>query len=163
VSGLIKTSLYRAVFQGYEGDPLPTRSPQGRFHDPSSGPTTYLAESQSTAWKEVTHRWHARRSAYVMVEVAVSVDSVLDLTDEAVQVRYGCDRKMLTALEHEPCRRLAARLRGEGIEALWTFSAADNPDGRQLVLFLDKLGGESQVRVTGVQRVSRKLVGGQNP
>jgi RES domain-containing protein len=153
-----KRSLYRAVVRQYQADPLRSRSTQGRFHDETSGPTTYLADSPLTAWKEVRHRWRAQRHAYVMVEVSVRV-AMVDLTDEAVQVAYGCNRKMLTGDQHEPCRRLAARLRTEGIEAFWTFSAAHNPEGRQLVVFLDQLSSESQVRVIDVQTVPRQGLG----
>lgn len=147
------TKLYKAVYEEYKNNPLSSRSEKGRFHDQVTGrSTTYLAASRDTAWKEVTHRWRAAKASYLMVEVMVNVKKVVDLTDPSTQARYGVDAELLTAEEHEPCRQIAARLRAEGVEAIWTFSAADKPEGRQLVLFLDRLGPGSYVRIHRVRR-----------
>jgi len=143
-------TLFRAVFEEYAADPLPSRSAKGRFHDEDSGRTAYLAGKRITAWKEVIHRWMARPKSYRTAEVSVKVSKVVDLTDPGVQAKYGIDVLTLTGEDHEPCRRLARRIREEGAEAIWTFSRADQPGGRQLVVFLDRLASGSSVRVRQV-------------
>lgn len=149
-----EVKLYKAVYEEYEQAPLPSRSSKGRFHEQSTGSsTTYLATSPETAWKEVTERWSTKRSTYRMVEVVVRVSKVVDLTDSATRERYGVDEGMLTAEDHGPCQQLAARVREEGVEAVWTFSRADRPEGRQLVVFLDLLGSSSSARVHRVSRM----------
>lgn len=146
--------LYRAVYESYEDDSLPSRSHRGRFHDETNGRwTTYLAASADTAWEEVTYRWQADRTSYRMVEVIVKVNKIVDLTDLSTRERYSVDMDVLTAEEYGPCQQLANRLRAEGVEAMWTFSKADYPDGRQLVVFLNRLSEGSYVRVRRIQRM----------
>lgn len=145
--------LYRAVYQEFEHDPLPSRSERGRFHTRAAGrSTSYLAGSAETAWKEVTHRWRANRTVYRIVEVEVTLHEIADLTDASVQQRYGVDERALTADDYRIGQELAERLRSEGFEAIWTYSRADQPAGRQLVLLLDRLKEGSRVRVRKVRR-----------
>jgi hypothetical protein len=127
--------LCRAVFHEYASDPLFSRSPVGRFHDSMAAArvTTYAAGSPDTAWREVTARWRANAAAYRMVRLEVSLSRVLDVTDPSVQVTYEVNRALLTAAEYEPCQALARRARADGFEAIWTYSAADQPDGRQMI------------------------------
>lgn len=142
------------MYAAYRKDPLPSRSPSGRFHSGRPGETvTYLGASGATAWKEVTERWGADPAAYWMAEVTVRLAKVADLTDAAAQARYGIAASVLTDARHEPCRQLAARLRDEGFEGAWTYSRADRPGGRQLVVFLDRLRPGSRVRVRSVKPV----------
>lgn len=148
--------FYRAVFEDYVYDtdgPLSSRSGQGRFHDKADGPTTYLAVRPETAWKEVEFHWHPAPETYRMVEVSAKVKRVADLTDPAIRRTYDVNITTLVGDDHEPCRRLARRLRAEGFEALWTFSRADQPQGRQLVVFLDRLNPGSYVRVKKVRPI----------
>ncbi len=142
-----ESRLYKAVYADYQHDPLPSRSSSGRFHRADTGGvTSYLAASPQTAWREVRQRWRADPDAYRMVQVRVKVSKIVDLTDPATQTRYGVDREVLTGERYEQCQRLAARLRAEAVEAAWTFSRADSPQGRCLVLFLDLLAAESHVK-----------------
>jgi RES domain-containing protein len=143
--------LHRAVYEDYADDPLPSRSKRGRFHDadPIGGATSYLAATPGTAWREVeSNFFHAKAdpTAYRMCEIVVKIEAFADLTDPRVQEEYGVDRRILTG-EHQACRTLAARLREDGFEGLWTYSAADSPHGRTLVLFLDLLSSDSWVHV----------------
>ena len=147
-----EATLYRAVYVDYLDAPLPSRSQEGRFHD-RPGTTTYLAGSRATAWKEVQHRWQADPTSYRMVVLRARLRRIADLTDPSVQARYGIDQTGLTGLDYEPCRKLARRLRAEGFEGVWTFSMADSPGGRQLVVFLDQLQPDSSIRVSGVEPV----------
>ena len=75
------------------------------------------------------------------------------MTDPAVRRTYGVDVATLVGDDHAPCRRLATRLRAEGFEALRTFSKADDPYGRQLVVFLSQLNPGSYVRVVNVHEI----------
>jgi RES domain-containing protein len=147
--------LYRAVYEDYADDPVPSRSKRGRFHDVDAigGATSYLAATPETAWREVeSNFFHAKAdpTAYRMCEIVVKIEAFADLTDPRVQKEYGVDRRILTG-EHQACRTLAARLREDGFEGLWTYSAADSPNGRTLVLFLDLLRPDSWVRVEVVK------------
>ncbi len=85
-----------------------------------------------------------------MAEVHVRLQAIVDLTDRATQERYGVDPRTLTSDDYTQCLRLAARLRAEGVEAIWTYSRADWPDGRQLVVFVDQLRRRSEVSVVRI-------------
>lgn len=148
----LEVTCYRAVYQEYRSDPLPSRSRSGRFHGPGTpGSVTYLAATRETAWKEVTTRWGANPEAYWMVTVKARLTRVADLTDPRAQAQYGVDERALTDANMGRCRDLADRLRAEGFEGIWTFSRADRPDGRQLVVFLDRLGSKARVSVEEVE------------
>jgi RES domain-containing protein len=147
-----RTVLYRAVYQEFEHDPLPSRSEHGRFHAAGRS-TSYLAGSAETAWKEVTHRWRADRTVYRMAEVEVTLHEIADLTDASVQKRFGIDEQALTADDYRICQEAADRLRAAGFEAIWTYSRADRPAGRTLVVLLDELKPGSRVRVRKVHRL----------
>ena len=151
-------TVYRAVFSEYANDPLPSRSQSGRFHGARNGPmTTYLAESPRTAWREVTVRWRAQKAAYRMVHVEANLNRVLDLTESAVQLARGIDARFLVAPEYPPCQLLAETIRSEGFEAIRTYSAADYPAGRQLVVFLNSLDATSSLSVVAIRDVEGSL------
>lgn len=152
----VRRIAYRAVYQEFHDDPLPSRSEQGRFHGPDTGrATTYLAASAATSWAEVTHRWQADPDAYRMAEVEVALKRVADLTDSTMQKRYSVDLKALVGDDYRPCQRLADRLRADGYEGIWTYSRADQPDGRQLVVFLDRLSERSRVAVRDLRKIDQ--------
>ena len=150
--GEIDGELYRAFFEEFSDDPIPSRSERGRFHDESTRPrsTTYLAVSQEAAWREVTYRWQADPKVYRIAKVGVKLSTVIDLTDPKTRTHYGVTEKELRSADHTPCQRLARRLRADGVEAAWTYSFADQPRGRQLVVFLDQLKPGSEVKVSKV-------------
>ena len=150
----LDVTCYRAVYRDYRAEPLPSRSPAGRFHASAApGTVTYLAADPATAWREVTERWAADPKSYWMAEVKVKLAGVADLTDPKTQAHYDVDERVLTGVDHRPCQRLAERLRADGFEAAWTYSRADSPHGRQLVVFLDGLRSGSSVRVRTVTPV----------
>jgi hypothetical protein len=60
---------------------------------------------------------------------------------------------MLVADDYHLTQRVAARLKSEGIEAFWTYSRADQPEGRTLVVFLDNLGPDSRVEINRITSV----------
>lgn len=152
----VSRTLCRAVYEEFSDRPLPSRSDKGRFHDSATKDvTTYLAERAHTAWREVTYRWQANEEAYRMVEVRVLLHQVVDLTDPTTQQHYGVDRIALTADDYAACQRLAHRLRAEGVEALWTYSSADQPEGCQLVVFLDQLTQDSEIQVVRTQTIAQ--------
>lgn len=128
----------------------------GRFHDQETArSTTYLATTERTAWKEVTFRWGANRAAYRVAEVLVKLEKLIDLTQASTQHRYGVNEAILKGDDYGPCQQLAKRLRAEGVEGILTFSRADQPDGRQVVVFLDLLGDQSRVLVERIRPVAQ--------
>lgn len=108
---------------------------------------------RETAWKEATFRWKADQAAYRKVQVEVDVKKVLDLSDEKVQKRYGTSKDELIGDDYRPTQRLANTLRSEGFEAFWTYSRADQPHGKMLVVFLENLASTSTVVVKAVRKV----------
>lgn len=141
-------TLYRAFYKEFEDDPLPSRSAIGRFHDEATAQvTSYLAASPETAWREVTHRWRADRKTYRMAEVEVRLSLIVDLTDPDTRSRYDIDQEGLTADDYRFTQQLRSRLQAEGVEGIWTYSRADQPGGRQLVVLLDRLKKSSKVKV----------------
>ena len=131
---------YKAFYEQFSDDPLPSRSESGRFHDSRTARvTTYLAARSSTAWREVTHRWRADKGAYRLAMVRIRVAKIADLTKQSVQKRYGVDRQVLIGEEYKRCQELARRLRADGMQAAWTYSRVHQPAGRVLVVFLDRL------------------------
>jgi RES domain-containing protein len=143
-------TLYRAVYVDYASAPLVPRSVVARFHT-RAGTTIYLAQSLETAEREVTFRWSADLSSYVLVEVRARLHRVIDLTMPSEQAKYDVTPDELTAPDYTVCQALAEKLRAEGWEAAWTLSAADRPDGRQLVVFVDLLDAASSLEVVSVR------------
>ncbi|MFN7926087.1 MAG: RES family NAD+ phosphorylase [Bryobacteraceae bacterium] len=136
----MRCTLYRAVYQRYATEPIPSRSSSGRFHDAlSPGQTSYLAEDPATAWKEVALHWGSTEQAYRMVEVEIEIQKILDLTDPSTRKRYGIKVEQLVSGDWSACQQLANQLRRDGFQAVRTFSRADQPDGRNVVVFLECL------------------------
>lgn len=155
---------YKVFYREFADDPLPSRSAWGRFHDQATGrATTYLAERSSTAWREVTHRWRASASAFRVAVVRIRLRKLADLTRRSTQQRYRIDRDTLVGPEYRPCQALAQRLRANGVEAAWTYSRADQPDGRVLVVFLDGLAPPSRVERVEVRSVTADEIGDETP
>jgi len=115
--------------------------------------TTYLTPAKQTAWKEVTFRWKADPASYRMAQVDVNLKTVVDLTDPHIQKEYGISRELLTEDDYKQTQRLANALRAEGVEAVWTYSRPDQPDGRMLVVFVDNLRTTSYVRLKAVEGI----------
>jgi RES domain-containing protein len=146
---------YKAFYAEFSDDPLPSRSSRGRFHDSETGRfTTYMAERPSTAWREVTHRWRAEAAAFQIAVVRLRLGKLADLTRRSTQQRYGVDRDALVGDEYRRCQTLAQRLRANGFEAAWTYSRADQPEGRVLVVFLDGLIPPSRIERVEVRPVT---------
>ena len=142
-SSPVPQKLYRVVHRDYTDAPLPSRSNTGRFHT-EKGSATYLVASPETAWKEVLTRFQAKRESFRMIAVEVKTGElkVADLTDPSIQSYYGVDTSLLTDANHAACQQLAIRLRADGFHAIWTYSRADYPDGRVLIVFLDVIDVE---------------------
>jgi RES domain-containing protein len=142
--------VFRVVHEEYEADPLPSRSSSGRFHT-KPGVTSYFAQTPATAWKEVS-RAPVDPAAFRLVEVAVSIEAIIDLTDDAVRTKFGITGDDLVSPDWAACQRLAEQLRSETV-GVWTYSAADTPDGRVLVVFLDRLSEVSELEVVSVSKM----------
>jgi RES domain-containing protein len=151
---MVHRRLFRIVHRDRKADPVPSVSRMGRFHG-KPREVSYLAETPMTAWKEVRAHWPADPSTHLVVDIDVDLDSVLDLTDETMQRECGITPAELVQAgpAYEPCQRLAQRLQARGVSAIWTYSAADQPDGRVLVVFLDNLGPSSALRVLDARPV----------
>jgi hypothetical protein len=108
-----------------------------------------------TAWREVKHHWKANPAAYRMARVQVRLNKIADLTDREIRKTYGVDKETLQNRDYDATERLARRLRADGFEGIWTYSHADQPNGRCLVVFLDRLSEGSRIEVVEIVQVAQ--------
>jgi len=109
--------------------------------------TVYLTADQETAELEVARRWGSAPEEYVLVKVKVELSHCVDLTDPDTQKQLKTSEDALVGKNWRECQHVAADLRARGFEAVWTYSAADRPDGRCLVLFTENLKDRSGFEV----------------
>ena len=119
----------------------------GRFHDdPDTEPTTYLADSLLTAWREVSARFGeipADPAAFRAWRVMVPNIRLADLRDPEEQARQHITQAELFGDPPPPqCKAVARRLRQSdiGYEGLIYGSVRNRPDGVCAVLFLERAG-----------------------
>jgi len=140
--------FFRSVWKGNADDPLKTRSETGRYHtrlDMDS--TVYLAADQETAELEVAKRWGSAPEEYVLVKVKVELSHCVDLTAPDTQKQLKTSEDALAGKNWRECQHVAADLRARGFEAAWTYSSADRPDGRCLVIFTENFKKGSRFEV----------------
>lgn len=142
----LRLTAFRLVYRGFAKTPLEARA-EGRFNRQDEGRTTYLSLTRRTAVLEIAKRWGAigaNRAAYLELQVPVRLRRVVDLTDPGTAAALGVSRELLTGTDLAPCQALATRIRAAGVEGILTWSAAD-PEGKNLVIFLDQLDPASSV------------------
>jgi RES domain-containing protein len=135
-----------------KGDVL--RSWGGRFHDdPQGEPTTYLADSLETAWREVSaHAGEARLDmgafrAWRVIVPAPVLRNMVDLRRRQQLERYRITRSELQAdPAPEGGKRLARRLRAEGRAGIVYWSVRNQPHGVCAAVFLGK-GVEAELHL----------------
>ena len=153
----LRLTGYRLVYRAFATTPLEARA-EGRFSRQGDGPTTYLSLERRTAARQVAKRWgmiESNRAAYVEFEVPVRLRRVVDLTDADMASQFGVSRQTLTGPDLMPCQALAARLRAAGVEGILTWSSAD-PEGKNLVIFLDGLDASSSLGPPTAMRSSEE-------
>jgi len=124
----IAAELYKAVYQDYADDPLPSRSEQGRFHDVSTArSTTYLTAAAETAWREVRYRWKANPAAYRIARVQVRLSKIADLTDSETRTAYGTEEEALKGSDYA-----GRRCRGGPVKVSGVQGGPKTPVRRQL-------------------------------
>lgn len=122
-------------------DRLHSKSREGRFHDSlaEAQNTLYCADSEATAWKEVLKNvpW-ADQAEFRLCRIRIRLPGALDLTESRVRRLLHVARRVLIE-DHPPCRQLAEKMRAQGIPGFYTYSSADEPDGRCFVVFKENL------------------------
>ncbi len=129
------------------------RSGSGRFHhDPEHEPTSYLANSSETAWREVkAHAGEARLNMreYRAWRVTLSeraARKLVDLRTREQRERYHITRGELEAdPAPETGKLLARQLRREGKAGIIYRSVRNQPDGVCVAVFLEGLEAELAV------------------
>ena len=123
------------------------KSRWGRFHeDPETEPTSYLADSLLTAWREITARIGgvpANPDAFRAWRVTVAGVKLADLRDPEELARHRITEAKLLADPSPPqCKEIARRVRQQeaGYHGLVYPSARNRPGGVCVVLFLDRAG-----------------------
>ena len=122
------------------------KSNWGRFHDnPEIEPTSYLADSLSTAWREVTARFGevpADPKAFRAWRVTVSGVNLADLTDPEEQSRQQVTSAQILA-DPPPLRLkvVARKLRQQEADyhGLIYQSVRNRPGGVCVALFLERV------------------------
>jgi len=141
------TWWYRVVARHRRTRKEVLESKWGRFHDdPETEPTTYLADSLLTAWREVSARFGeipADPGAFRAWRVMVPEMSLVDLRDPEEQARHHVTRVELFADPPPPqYKALARRLRQREsrYQGLIYSSVRNRPEGVCVVLFLEHVG-----------------------
>ena len=126
-------------------------APTGRFHDTSSaGPTSYACQTLESAWAEIRkYLPEADAVAFTVLVLECQVSRMVDLTDGEVRLEWGITKDELVSRDYSACQRLAQRVRKKKIPVVRTYSAADPPDGRTIVVFSECLKNKSQFRIKG--------------
>jgi RES domain-containing protein len=132
----------------------------GRFNLKGQFEVLYVAGDGLTANREADAIFGRRGTPVVHVGVDVDLSNVLDLTDPAVQRALGTTTKELVAPwfmiqtrgGEAPTQALGRVARDAGLEGLYCPSAQQQPDGRCLAIFPDRLRDTSSVAVTDDSR-----------
>lgn len=142
-------NFYRIVRAEFVESCLYSVAPTGRFHDTSSaGPTSYACQTLESAWAEIRkYLPEADPRAFTVLVLECQVSRIVDLTDSEVRLEWEITKDELLSLDHSACQRLAQRLRKKKISVVRTYSAADPPDGRTIVVFSECLKHKSQFRI----------------
>jgi RES domain-containing protein len=155
----LRGTFFRAVPAAFAAEPLSLEGSLkhgGRYNPIGAFGALYCGESPAVCAEEIRKR-AARHPVlpYRLARVQVQLQRVLDLTDAGTLAALGLRPEDLTGQDWEATQRLAAQARAAGFEALLVLSAAG--PGRNLVVFPDRLGPDSRVRVVGSPRTFRAL------
>lgn len=127
--------FFRIVGKGRSGKEA-LKSSVGRFHDHESSPTSYVAPSLMTAWKEVTANLgtvRANPEAFQAFEIEISDPVFRDLTND----------QRLTSLMVDPAPReateLAEEVRQDGADGI-RYPSMRSPGDQCAVIFLENVG-----------------------
>lgn len=83
----------------------------------------------------LAHNPDADPAKFVVLEAELKTKELLALTESDARVAFGVTRDELVAPRYERTQALASKIRERGFAALMTYSYADQPDGRCLVVF----------------------------
>jgi len=121
----------------------------GRYNAPETFGALYLGESPETCRAELARQGRPARARFVLGAFRVTLSKVCDLTDPAVLRALGVARDDLVRDDWTMTQALGALIREAGFEAALVPSVAG--PHVNLVIFADRLGGESEVRVEHIQ------------
>lgn len=116
----------------------------GRFNAPSSFPVLYLCQSRPCAVAEL--RRFGERQAIgvegllprVLYRYEISLDRVLDLTDDQTRLQIGLGLDVLTGPDWATCQELGAALHALGAQGINSPSATGV--GQVLAVFVQQVG-----------------------
>lgn len=136
-----------------------SRRAGGRFNPTGEFGALYLSLDTETMWAELSRL--ALRTGVELTEldprtmsvVRVRLKRVLDLRNAREQDRWGIDDEALMSEGYGGCQALARAARRAGFEGILYPSAA-RPAGSNLVVFLDRLDPNSDIKVTRRKELS---------
>lgn len=121
----------------------------GRYNPPDRFGALYLSENPGVCRAELARQGLRSLSRFVLGTFRVTLAKVCDLTDPSVLRALGIRRDDLVQDDWLPTQQLGTLIREAGFEAALVPSAAG--PYVNLVIFTDRLGDESAVRVEDVQ------------
>ncbi len=134
---------YRLVSKSRETREDVLSSYSGRFHEGMEAePTTYVADTIETAWREVAAHLGAvpaNPAAFRLYRVSVRKLRLADLSDPKEQARHRTTAAELAADPPSPhCKEIARGLRQAGYHGLLYPSVRNPPVGRCAAFFLEQ-------------------------
>lgn len=124
----------------------------GRYNPKGAFGALYFGQGRDICLAEVRKATAGRAlGPFVLASVAVDLQRVLDLTDQAVLHRLDLPPEDLVGPDWAPTQELGRLARQAGFEGLLVPSAA--APGTNLVLFPDRLDPASSVRLMAVEPV----------
>lgn len=133
---------YRVVIKSRTSreEVLPSRA--GRFHEEmNTEPTTYVADTVETAWREVTAHLgsiSANPAAFRLYRLSARNLRLVDLSNSQEREYYHITAEELISDPPSPhCQEIAKELRGAGYHGVLYPSVRNPPEGRCVALFLE--------------------------
>lgn len=121
----------------------------GRYNPPEQFGALYLSESPTASRAELSRQGLRSMLRFVLGTFRVTLAKVCDLTNPSVLRVPGIKRDDLVQNDWLPAQQLGTLMREAGFEAALVPSAAG--PHVNLVIFTDRLGDESEVRIEDVQ------------
>ena len=98
----------------------------------------------------LAHNPDADPTKFVVLQADLETKELLALTESDARMAFGVTREELVASRYQQTQELGAKIRARGIAALITYSYADQPDGRCLVVFEECLAkSKSKLAIRG--------------
>lgn len=117
--------------------------------------------SAEPAWREIlAHNPDANPEAFVVLQAELKSKELLELTDSAARAAFNVTRAELVAPRYDKTQQVGSAIRARGFAAVLTYSYADQPDGRCLVVLEECLKqSKSKLAIQAIVPLLQRLPG----